>query len=207
MNKIKIAVFALLMMIVCTGCSLKKHSGDILKINDTVITQKEFDKAFDDVAQNGMFAQMGLDLKNDPDNLFAIMIKEKVISELMVKALLNEEMAKRKIDVSKDELNNAEKEIIEKFGDKEQFLGILKMNNVSYDDFKKDLKEEIKLKKYVESIAMVSIGESEAKKYYDENKDKFKLPMRVRASHILISANPDQIKATIQASNKDISHL
>ena len=205
MNKLKIAVFALLMIVICTGCSIKKHSSDIIKINDTVITQKEFDKAFEDVATNGMFAQMGIDLKADPDNLFALMIREKVVSELIVKALLNDEMSKRKINVSKDELNDAEKEIVEKFGDKEQLLAVLKMNNVSYEDFKKDLKEEIKLKKYVESIAMVSIGESEAKKYYEENKDKFKLPKRVRASHILIAANPDQIKATIKAENKDIS--
>ena len=61
------------------------------------------------------------------------------------------------------------------------------------------------MKKYVDSIAMVSVGESEAKKYYDENIDKFKYPKRVRASHILISSNPDQIKAKLKADNKDIS--
>lgn len=205
MNKLKIALFALAAMIVFTGCSVKKNDTDIIKINDTVITKSEFDKAYESAASNNMFSQMGIDLKDEPNNVFALMIREKVISELIVKALLNEEMEKNKITVSKEEFENAEKDLIGKFGSKEQFLQVLKLNGVSYDKFKKDMEEEIKMKKYVDSIAMVSVGESEAKKYYDENIDKFKYPKRVRASHILISSNPEQIKAKLKADNKDIS--
>lgn len=205
MNKLKIAFFAVLAMIVFTGCSLKKTDNDIIKINDTVITKSEFDKAYESATSNNMFAQMGINLKDDPNNIFALMIREKVVSELIVKAILNEEMTKNKITVSKEEIANAEKEITGKFGSKEQFMQVLKINGVSYDKFKKDIEEEIKLKKYVDSIAMVSVGESEAKKYYDENIDKFKKPKRVRASHILISSNPEQIKAKLKEENKDIS--
>ena len=205
MNKLKLAVFALMAMIVFTGCSLKKNDSDIMKINDTVITKAEFDKAYEAMTSNNIFAQMGVDLKNDPDNVFSLMMREKAISELMVKAILNEEMEKNNITVSKDEIENAEKDVISRFGSKEQFIQVIKMNGVTYDKFKKDIEEEIKMKKYVDSIAMVSVGESEAKKYYDENIDKFKYPKRVRASHILISSNPEQIKAELKASNKNIS--
>ncbi len=205
MNKFKIAAFAFIAMFLFTGCSIKNNGNAIVKINDTVITQKEFDKAYEDVSSNNMFSQMGIDLQKDPDNVFALMMKEKVMSELMVKALLSEEMDKRKIIVTKKDLAKAEEEVVSKFGNKEQFQQILKMNGVEYSQFKKDLEEEIKLKKFVDSIAMVSIGESEAKKYYDANQDKFKYPQKVRASHILIVANPEQIKAKIKEKNKDIS--
>ncbi len=205
MNKLKVVAFALLTMFLFTGCSLKKNDNDIIKINDTVITKTEFNKAYDTVVSNKMFEQMGVDLKKDPDNIFALMMKEQVVSTLIVKALLNEEMDKRKINVSKEDLENAEKEIISKFGTKEQFLQILKANNVTYENFKKDVQEEIKMKKFVDSIAMVSIGESVAKKYYDDNIDKFKYPKRVRASHILISANINQIKDKIKEENKDLT--
>lgn len=205
MNKLKVTIFALLAMFVFTGCSLKKNDNDLIKINDTVITKNEFDKAYESVTTNNMFSQMGIDLKKNPDNVFALMIREKVVSELIVKALLNEEMEKNKITVSKEELENAEKDIIGKFGSKEQFMQVLKVNGVTYDKFKKDIEEEIKLKKFVDSIAMVSVGESEAKKYYNENLDKFKYPKRVRASHILIAANPEQIAAKIKEDNKDIT--
>ena len=205
MNKIKIAVFALLAMFIFTGCSVKNKT-DIVKVNDTVITQKQFDKAYESVASNAMFEQMGIDLKSDEDNIFAMMMREKVISELIVKALLNEEMEKRRITVNKKEVAQAEAEIIEKFGNKDSFMQVLKLNGVTYDNFIRDIKDEIKMKKYVESIAMVSVGESEAKKYYDENIDKFKYPKRVRASHILIMANPDQFKAALKEKNPNISN-
>lgn len=205
MNKLKIALFALLAMFIFTGCSLKKSDNDIIKINDTVITKAEYEKAYDSVTSNNMFAQMGIDFKNDTDNVFALMMREKVISELIVKALLNEEMAKRNIKVTKAELENSEKEIVSKFGTKEQFTQLIKLNGVTYDKFKKDLEDEIKMKKFVDSIAMVSVGESEAKKYYDENLDKFQYPKRVRASHILITANADQIAAKLKEDKKDIT--
>ncbi len=205
MNKLKMAIFALLAMIVFTGCSLKKNDNDIIKINDTVITKKEYQKAYESVTSNNMFAQMGIDFKNDTDNIFALMMREKVVSELVVKALLNEEMDKRKIKVSKEELENAEKEIVGKFGSKEQFTQIIKLNGVTYENFKKDLEDEIKMKKFVDSVAMVSIGESEAKKYYDENQDKFKYPQRVRASHILVAANPEQLALKIKEEKKDVT--
>ncbi len=205
MNKLKIAVFALLAMFVFTGCSLKKNDNDIIKINDTVITKKEYEKAYESVTSNNMFAQMGIDFKNDTDNVLALMMREKVVSELIIKALLSEEMDKRKIKVTKEELETAEKEIVGKFGSKEQFVQLIKLNGVTYETFKKDLEDEIKMKKFVDSVAMVSIGESEAKKYYEENQDKFKYPQRVRASHILISANPEQIAKKIVEEKKDVT--
>ena len=205
MNKFKVAVFALLAMFVFTGCSLKKNDNDLIKINDTVITKKEFDKAYDSVTSNNMFAQMGIDLKEDTDNIFALMMREKVVAELIVKSLLNEEIEKNKITVTKEEKTKAEKEVIDRFGSKEQFEQILKMNGITFDKFQKDIEEEIKLKKFVESISMVSIGESEAKKYYDANQDKFKYPKRVRASHILIASNPAQIQIKLRSEKKAIT--
>ena len=205
MKKLKLAIFAFAAMFVLTGCSFNKSNNDLIKINDRVITQKEYDKAYESVTSNAMFSQMGIDLKKDVENPFAMMMREKVISELIVNALLDEEMEKRKIKVTKEELNKAEEDLIAKFGSKEQFLQLIKLNGVTYDKFKQDLEEEIKLKKFVDSIALVSIGESEAKKYYDDNIDKFKFPKRVRASHILISTNADLIKANLQREDKSIT--
>ena len=130
MNKLKIATLAILAMFVFSGCSLKKNDNDIIKINDTVITKKEYQNAYDSVTSNNMFAQMGIDFKNDTNNVFALMMKEKVVSELIVKALLSEEMEKRNIKATKEELENAEKDVISRFGSKEQFLQLIKLNGV-----------------------------------------------------------------------------
>ena len=78
MNKLKVAVFALLAMFVFTGCSLKKSDNDLIKINNTVITKKEFDKAYESVTSNNMFAQMGIDLKEDTDNIFLLHFRQQI---------------------------------------------------------------------------------------------------------------------------------
>ena len=205
MNKLKVIAFSLFVMFVLTGCSINKGANDIIKVNDTVITKAEFDNAYKAVVSNKMFEQMGINPAKDPNNFFALMMKEQVVSNLIVKTLLDEEMEKRKITVSKNELESAEKEISDKFGSKEQFEQVLKADGVSYQDFKKDLEQEIKMKKFVDSIALVSVGDAVAKKFYDDNQDKFKYPKSVRASHILISANLNQIKEKITQENKDLS--
>ncbi len=204
-NKIKFAVFTLIAAVICSGCSLKKNSDDIMKIDGTPVNKTEFDKAYNESLAENMFPSAGADLKQDSDNIFALMMREKVISELIVKTILYNEMKRNKITASKDDIRNAEKEIISRFGSKEQLMEVLKLSGIEYNEFKKDLENEIKLKKYVDSIAMVSIGEAEAKKYYNENSNKFEYPQRVRASHILISSNPEQIKIQIKRADPDIS--
>lgn len=203
MNKIKIALMALIIMIVSSGCGVK-NNNEIIKIDNKVITQKDFNRAFDTVAYNTL-KTLGIDEKKDPDNIMVLMAKEQVISQLIVNTILNNAIEQNKITVSKQELDAAEKEISGKFATKDQFLQILKANGATYEDFRKNLEQEVKVKKYVDSIAMVSVGESEAKKYYKENPDKFRYPKQVRASHILISGNIELIKAKLKKDNKNIS--
>ncbi len=202
MNKIKAILASLLVMVVFTGCGVN-GKNDIIKVDNKVITQKDFNKSFD-IISGGMLKTLGIDAKKEPDNVMVLMAKEQVISQLIINTLVNNAMEQNKITVSKAELEAAEKEISGKFASKDQFLQILKANGATYDDFKRNLEQEVKVKKYVDSIAMVSIGEQDAMKYYKANPDKFKYPQQVRASHILIAANPDLIKDKIKKENKDM---
>ena len=49
------------------------------------------------------------------------------------------------------------------------------------------------------------MSDSDAKKFYNANMDKFKYPDKVRASHILISANRDEIAQILQKENKNLT--
>lgn len=109
-------------------------------------------------------------------------------------------MEKRRIKVSEKDINAELKNMIDKIGSKEKFNEILKQNGVSAAQFKKDLAEEVKIKKLVDSLSLVSVGDSEINKYYKTNIEKFKYPDKVRASHILVNANPVEMKEIILAS-------
>lgn len=204
-NKKLLATIALSTMLL-TGCTLGPKDT-IIKVNGQDITQTQFNTVFDKAAGNSMFAQMGMDVKKDKNGFLYLMIKDKVVNELIVKALIDQEMVKRNIKVTKEDTDAALKEIIDKVGSKEKFNELLKQNGISSSQFKQDLVDEVKMKKLVNMISKVSVSEADAKKFYSENLTKFKNPEKVRASHILISANPQEIKEKIMSepANKALS--
>ena len=188
------------------GCGLK--SGEtIIKVNDTNITQAQFDKMFEKQVGNSMISQLGINIKDSKNTFLYNLIKERVVNELIVKALLDEEIAKRDITVANKDVEDAIKEIVDKVGSKDQLNNILKKNGISANEFKADLKEEIKMKKLAKELGSSDVSDSEAQKFYNDNADKFKYPDRVRASHILISANPAEIAEIVKSDpkNKDLT--
>lgn len=199
----KLKLFATLIaasatMMIC-GCT--NHNA-LVTVNGDAITKAQYEKAFDMVAGNSMFAQMGIDVKKDPSSFLHMMIKERVMNELIVKKLLDQEIEKRHIKVSKEDMDKQLIVIIDKVGSKEKFNELLKQNGVSTAQFKKDLSDEVKIQKLVDTLAVVAISDNDAKKFYNENSDKFKNPDRVRASHILVSANTEELKAKLAASDE-----
>ncbi len=191
-------------VILCSGCGLKSQQA-IIKVNDQPITQAQFDKAFDKQSGGGMMTQLGIDVKKDKNGFLYLLIKERVTNELIVKALLEQEMAKRGIKVTDEDVDNAVKDIISKVGSKEQLDAILKQNGMTSAQFRDDLKEEVKMKKLAKELGNSSVSDAEAKKFYKENLAKFKHPDRVRASHILIAADPKTIEEGIKADEKNKS--
>lgn len=192
----KLLATVALSAILFTGCGIKS-AQTIIKVNGENITQGQFDESFNKSAQGGMMAQLGINVKDGKNGFLYYLIKDKVVNELIVKTLLDQEVEKRGIEVSSEDVDNAVKEIIDKVGSKEQLNQILKQNGVSTSQFKKDLKEEVKMKKLAKELTKSSISEADAKKYYNDNIKQFKYPDKVRASHILISVNPQEIEEII----------
>lgn len=194
MKKLKLFAALLAASATLMICGCTNHNA-VVTVNGDAITKAQYEKAFDAVADNSMFSQMGIDLKKDQNSFLHLMIKDRVMNELIVKKLLDQELKKRHIKVSKADMDSQLKSIIDKVGSKEKFNELLKQNGVSSAQFKKDLTEEVKIQKLVDTLSVVSVSDNDALKFYKENQDKFKNPDKVRASHILVSANPEELKA------------
>ena len=203
----KLAITAILSVALLTGCGAPSKKNAALIINDTVITKQQFNKEYDAMLGSPMIKQMGIDLKTNPDSYLNLMLKDKVVNDLIVKTILDNEMKKRHIEVKKDDVDKELKETIDKIGSKDKFNEALKQNGITAAQFKKDLEEEVKIKKFVDTLTIVKITDNDAKKFYNSNLDKFRYPDKVRASHILISADPDRIKVVIlaQESSKNLT--
>ena len=129
-------------------------------------------------------------------------MKVRIINELIVKSLLDGEIEKRGIKVTAKDTEAAIKDIIQKVGSKEQLDTILKQNGISSSDFKKDVAEQVKIKKLAESLGEVKVSDADAKKFYNENISRFKHPEQVKASHILVAANKADLAEIIKAENE-----
>lgn len=200
---VKLLALMLFVAIVFTGCGLKNKDA-IVKVNNHVITQGDYDELFKQTVKNPALQMFGLDDKKiDKKSFMYLMIKDKVVNELIVRTLIEDEVEKRGIKVSNKDAEVALNKAIAQVGSKAKFNEILKQYGVSLAEFKRDLVEEVKMKKLVDMLEKVTVTEADAKKYYNQNLSKFKYPDKVRASHILIAANEEEMKEAIKANSKN----
>lgn len=192
--------------VLLSGCSLMHKSEGIIKVNSEVITQAQFDEAFDSSVDKSFLKSFGGSknfVKSDENPMYGI-FKDKIVNELIVKSLLDQEIAKKGIKATDEDIQNELKTIIDKVGSKEELNKILKQRGVSNAQFTDDLKTQIKIKKLVNSVQKINISDNDAKKYYDTHKSEFVHGEQVRASHILISANTLEIIQQLKAKNPNI---
>ena len=203
----KLLVCLAVSTVLFTGCSFTQKNDGIIKVNGHVITQSEFDKEFDKTVDNSVFKQFGGAknfVKSDENQLYAV-FKEKVVNELIIKSLIEAEIEKHNITVTKEDLQEEQKRVIDKVGSKEELNKILKQRNISNAQFMEDLKTQVKIKKLVDSIEKVNITDADAKKFYDTHPNDFTHGEQVRASHILISADFLQIVRDLKEKDPNLS--
>ena len=201
----KAICLSLLSTVLFTGCGFNDNKSAVIIINGNPITRQAYEDKLKEFNNNPMFKQMGIDVKKEPDGFIGLMLKDRIVNELMVQNIIDSEVEKRKIKVTNQDVEDALKEIIDKVGSKDKFNEMLKQSGVSAAEFKKDLTAELTIKKLIDSLAIINITDETAKKYYNTNINKFKYPDKVRASHILISADADKIREMIAAKDKNLS--
>ena len=202
----KLLVCLAMSTVLFTGCSFL-HQNGIVEVNGHVITQAEFDREFDKSVDKSMLQAFGGSknfLKSEENPMYNV-FKEKVVNELIIKALLDSEIEKRGIDATKEDIQNELKSVVDKVGSKEELNRILKERNISNAQFTEDLKTQIKIRKLINSVEKVKVTDAEVQKYYDTHKKEFVHGEQVRASHILISANLLEMIRTLKEKNPDMT--
>jgi parvulin-like peptidyl-prolyl isomerase len=98
-------------------------------------------------------------------------------------------------------MKRAEERTAMQFGGEKQYDEYLARNQLSRDEYREVIRWEIYGGKMRDELAKeISVADDDVKKYYEEHKQDaaLQLPERVTASHILIAARPNLVRAQLE---------
>lgn len=176
-------------------------AGAVVEVDAAVITEGDVSAKLDQI--QAMFTQRGV----NPAQLEMMLphFREQIIEELVARALIDNECAKRRIIVNKDELAPAIEGIKASIPEGEDFDELMKQQGITREALETEMRDQLKL---VKLLNISEPTEDEIRVFYDENKSEyFEKPETIKARHILIAfgdEDTDDDKAAKRAKIEDV---
>jgi len=188
---------------VTVGETVNLPQGQVAVVNQTIISQSDLDREI--VFVKWQFAAMGNPI---PDGQLP-QIKPRVVDMLIDRELLYQESQKAKISVDDKTVQEQYAQWTSQIapdGNIQQTLTEMKSSEKAVkDQFKKMLSVEKLIDTRFESKTVIS--DEELKSFYEGHPDYFEQPSQVRASHILIKADPEADQAQKDAAKKKLQEV
>lgn len=108
---------------------------------------------------------------------------------MISETLVNQEADKKGIKVTQADIDKETAFIKKNYGSDAEFEAALQQNNLSKEEFNKQMDMQVKLRKLIEPD--VKVSDDDVKKYFEENKATFDTPEQVKASHILVATKEE----------------
>lgn len=139
-------------------------------------------------SQNQIVAEVNGDkiILKDITSKLLISNFNQTLEELIEERLLLQEAKKRNITVTDNELYSFIDNIKKRFGSDEEFKKELKRINLTEKEYYQMIKNKLIADKTILATLNVNIGDEDAKKYYDENPQQFKIPMALKLRQIFV---------------------
>ncbi len=201
MKLTKITILTLVIVLLAGSFVLAQTNEEVAEVNGDSVTANELEQ-FAQTQQLVMqisqvdqsFAQ--LLFSSDPGQNLLKEYRKVKLDELINQKLLSQAAQESNVQVTqeeKDQYFNQQVEQIKQQNDlsQEEFEQVLQQQGISsLDEYKERFLESsnILVNKFLQTevYSDINISEEEAKKYYDNNKNKFKQNKRVDVSHILV---------------------
>ncbi len=154
--------------------------GAVAKVNDVEIGRAAFDKQMD--RTRSRFQRAGRQIAPALETR----LKENLIRKMIEESLIEQKAKAEGVTVTAEELNAKVAEHKGRFGSDKAFQSFLERTNQSEGDVKDDLEKNLlRDKLFAKLLASSEPTEADAKKYYDDNLDKYKQKEQIKAAHIL----------------------
>ena len=171
-----------------------KPTDVVATVNGVAITRAEMDRSV-----QVLLSQNRMQAPTDPEQKKKL--EEAALNQMVAAELLYQ-------NAKKLEIPELDKKVEEKFAQgksrfptKDDFEKALKENGITEPELKELIRRDIIVSNYLEKqvSSKITITTEQARKFYNENLDKFKKQESTRASHILVGVDP---KASAEEKQK-----
>ncbi len=126
-------------------------------------------------------------------------VEKDALKELEKKHLLLQYAKQKGYKIPDSILKREEKKIREAFGSEENFEAGLKRANLTYEIFKKELRNDLLMQKLYDKEVKSELSEEDLKEYYGKNRYKFKRPEKIKVRIIYVRNDPTDPKGREKA--------
>lgn len=178
--------------------------GIVVEVDGTQFTETNLEQDY-----QKMYAILKQNLPEDKFKEEAPKIKARIVKDFVIVTVLNNEMKKRGIKASEKEIDAEINRLKSTLKPGTTLEEQLKKNQTTYEQLRKETTFGIKVGKLVKQYggAKLKPKDKDIKAFYNKNKEKFNLPERVHARHILIAVaktDNDTAKAEKKAKAEDV---
>jgi peptidyl-prolyl cis-trans isomerase C len=187
------------------GWSAETQASEVkvATVNESVITQKDFDDEIGRVRQ--MFLSRGKALSDSE----LAGIKKEVLESLINRELLYQESQKKGIEADEAAVDDQIGRLKKRFSSEAEFQSALSKMNLSESAIRSQMRQEMAIQKLIDEqfAQKVTVSNTESRAYYDSNPDSFHQPEEVRASHILIKVDPQAGESEKAKARREIEAI
>lgn len=172
----------------------QKEETVLMRVNGEPITQETLDR------EMTRFEGQATLPDQSPDATKQEAIRKKVLDGMVDRMLLLQQSKKLGIEATDAQVDEEMNRFKAKFPSPEQFEGMLARMKMSEAEVRAEYQRRMAIRAVIERevAPKATVSDEEIKAFYDQNPSLFKVPERVRASHILVKMDPkapDQEKA------------
>ena len=179
---LRVSVCAMLVM-ACVSAGAAMVDKVIVVVNDEVVTQREFDRAFGPIK-----ASYEANFKGDELNRRITEARRGLLEQLINSKLAISLAKTEDVTIDQAELDTRVGKVKSFFGSEDEFLKALDSKGTNLTEFQKELSDQMLAQKLIEKevSSKINITPGEVKDLYEKNQAQLVSPQRVRLKGILI---------------------
>ena len=180
----------------------KAATGKVAVVNGVAISRSDFDREVFAI-KNRIAPQGKLEPAQEEQ------LRKSVLEKMIGGELLFQASKKKGIKVEPAAVDAELAQLKKRFPDDKTFKEAMSRSGVTEAVLKSQMQKNLSIERLIDQdfAAKATVTPEEAKDFYEKNKEKFKHPEQVRASHILIEVKPDAPEAEKKAARAKIEAI